>query len=488
MFWRKKVAQSLQTDQYNTAACLLINVLSSIVLESRIITRKTMRPIPLNALAKRFNLKQSAQTLVTGVAIDSRKIEPGDLFFALPGNRVDGHDFLREAALKGASGAVVLENYHGEEFNLPMIRVSDVLVALQECARKSLELRSSKVIAITGSLGKTTTKEFVASLLKSKYKIFASPLSYNSQATVPLSILMADENEDFLILEMGMTHEGNIKNLVSIAPPDLAVITTVALQHVCNFPDGLSGICREKASIFSHPHTEWGLLPADIHHFEKVLKIGGCKKMTFSTTSNKADFYLCSLDEEKVRIYEKGTGYFDLQLNLPMKTHQHNFLAAVAVARKLNVEWDLIREASPFLKLPAMRFEPVSKQGILFINDAYNANPDAMRAALENLPKAEKGCKVIAVLGEMDALGAYSEAGHALVAEAALHYADSLLCLGPSCEVMQKIWKREKRNVQLFQTRSDLEEALKALAKPGDVVLLKGARVHALDEILNQYD
>src|ERR1700722_301676 len=167
-----------------------------------------MKPIPFNALAKILGIHHSDQSLIQGVAIDSRKVHPGDLFFALQGNRVDGHMFLQEAASKGSKGAVVNESYRGSSFGLSLLHVSDVLVALQDLARKMLARYQTKVIAITGSLGKTTTKEFTATLLRNTFHLFANPLSYNSQATVPLSILMADGTEDYLILEMGMTHAG----------------------------------------------------------------------------------------------------------------------------------------------------------------------------------------------------------------------------------------------------------------------------------------
>lgn len=431
-----------------------------------------MQPISLHDVAKRLNLQTHAHTLIRGVAIDSRKVMPGDLFFALPGNRVDGHAFLQEIAAKGATCAIVSQEYKGKSYGLSLLYVPDVLLALQELARKSLQSRSSKVIAITGSLGKTTVKEFARTLLSTCYKIFATPLSYNSQATVPLSILMADESADYLILEMGMTHAGNLAQLLSIAPPEIALLTTVSLQHAVNFSDGLAGISREKAQIFSHPHTKYGLLPLELSHFDMIYHTGSCIKKTFSTRSFKADFYLG--DTPRLPL-------------LPNKVHYHNFLAALSLARLLDIPWEMIETAIPSIQLPPMRFERVEKQGIVFINDAYNANPDAIKGALENLPKPEGGGRTIAVLSEMDALGNYTEEGHALVAKTALRHADLLFCLGSRCETMRKIWELEKRPFELFQSRAELEKALHQEVKAGDVVLLKGARAWALDQILTSF-
>jgi UDP-N-acetylmuramoyl-tripeptide--D-alanyl-D-alanine ligase len=445
-----------------------------------------MKPIPFNALAKLLELHHHDQTLVRGVCIDSRTVQPGDLFFALPGCKTDGHNFIQEAVSKGAMGAIVREDYHDQRLAIPLLRVPNVLAALQDFAQKSLVKRKSKVIAITGSLGKTTTKGFIATLLRTTYRIFASPLSFNSQVTVPLSILLADENEEYLVLEMGMSHEGNLKNLISIAPPHIALLTTVAVQHACNFSDGLEGISREKATIFTHPKTELGILHHDILHYKEILATGSCLKKTFSSTTPEADYFIEVVNKE-VRIHVKGEALYAIPLVLPLHVHYQNFLAAVVLARSLEIPWPLIREVAPFLKLPPMRFEKIERGGILFINDAYNANPDSVKAALESLPTPLPGGKVIAVLSEMDALGMYTESGHKQVAEAALKVADYLLCLGSRCETMREIWVRANKPVELFESRTHLESALKRVAKPGDVVLLKGARSYALDQLLDAF-
>lgn len=435
-----------------------------------------MKPTPFNALAKLLDIFHISQTLISGVAIDSRQIKVGDLFFALPGERVDGHTFIQEAFLQGASGVVVNEDYQGELFGLPSLRVPNVLAALQELARKSLQKRSSLVVAITGSLGKTTTKEFTKALISSTYSVFAAPLSYNSQATVPLSILMAEGTEEVLILEMGMSEPGNIQNLLSIAPPDIAALTTVALQHVSHFPDGLEGICREKASIFAHPKTRLGIVNKEIPY---CVESYACKKKSFSIAQREADYFL-ELIPKGVLVHPRGEPFFEIEMHLPLKVHYQNFLAAVAIARALDVPWDCIKEVAPLLKLPPMRFERVEKEGIVFINDAYNANPDSMKAALTALPEPAAGGKKIAVLGDMNALGGFSEKGHAEVVEIALQSVDILLCLGHRFQNAQ--------GIECFESRSELEKRLKELAEPGDVVLLKGARVHALEQILHRFE
>jgi UDP-N-acetylmuramoyl-tripeptide--D-alanyl-D-alanine ligase len=446
-----------------------------------------MRPIPFNVIAKLLGLQHPAQVLIQGAAIDSRNVKLGDLFFALPGKKNDGHFFLKEAAERGAGAAVVLDLYSDESYGLPLLRVPNVLQALQDLARKLFSKRSSSVVAITGSLGKTMTKDFTAALLGVQYRIFSSPLSYNSQSTMPLNILNAEGTEDILILEMGMSERNEIEKLVSIAPPDIAVLTTVSLQHVSNFSDGIFGISQEKAGIFSHSKTRLGILHRDVDFYDEIYKIGNCPKKNFSLTCRESDYFL-EVTSEGVRIHSRVEDPVDIPLFLPVRQLYQNFLAAYAVARAYEVPVHYIAEIAPTLKLPPMRFEKVEKQGIVFINDAYNANPDSMKAALESLPKPKKGGKRIAVLSEMDALGMYTEAGHAMVAEVALLYVDILLCIGEGCQTMKKIWKREKRPFEYFETRESLEQYLKSIVKDGDVVLLKGARSYGLDQILKGFE
>lgn len=446
-----------------------------------------MKPTPLNFFANLLRIKCSKSPLIEGVAIDSRKVQSGYLFFALPGKKVDGHDFLKEVADKGAKAAVVQQDYQKESFGLELLRVPNVLSALQQLGKKVLEGRSCKVVAISGSVGKTTTKEFTREILKMKYKVAASPSSYNTESTLPLSILMADGDEDVLVLEMGMARPGEIAPLVEIAPPDIALLTTVAIQHATHFPDGLVGISREKASLFSHPKTKLALLHKDIDFYNEVVKVGSAPKINFSLETKSADYFLEFESPHEVSVTFDNQKH-KLPYSLPMKVYALNLLAAITIARSLNVEWSQIAEAIPHLTLPPMRFERIEKEGIIFINDAYNANPNSMKAALENIPKpALPSGKKIAVLGEMNALGMYSEAGHLHIGEIALANADVLLCIGEKAEAMRKLWKRGKKEAHHFSNQEDLVACLKRIVNKGDVVLLKGARPFALEKILDHF-
>lgn len=431
-----------------------------------------MKPISVHALAALLGSQHTDHRLITGAHIDSRLISEGDVFFALPGVRVNGHDFLSMASEKKAVAAVVTESYRGPDFGMALIRVPDVLLSLQELAKKKVQEASYKVVAITGSIGKTTTKEFAKTLLEGHYKLYASPKSYNSRITLPLNILMSNGDEDILLLEMGMTEPGEIKKLVNIAPPNVALITTVSLQHATSFPEGLSSIAQEKASIFSHPKTELALFHHDMPYALYARQMGHATKKTFSLKDKEADYFFDEIDNF-------------LPHHFLHKPHKHNFLAAVALAHSLGLTFSQIKERIPLLRPPPLRFEQIEKEGIIFINDAYNANPEALVAAFASLPTPKTGRKKIGVISEMDALGSFTEEAHLMVGAAAFAHLDALFCIGSHCLVMRSLWK--DKSFAYFENKETLLLALEKLAQPGDVVLLKGARKYALDELLLKF-
>lgn len=448
-----------------------------------------MKAFTLKRLAKLMNLswKGSRDRAVRGVCVDSRLLKTGDVFFALPGSQVDGHTFLPEVASKGASAAVVSQTYNGMDYGLPLLYVPDVMDALQLAAKNFLSESSAKVIALTGSVGKTTTKDFTTALLKQKYNVASSPGNSNSQIGVPLAILNhTDGTEDIVVLEMGMTVPGNIKKLINIAPPDIAVLTTVALVHACNF-QSLDEIALTKAEIFSHPKTSLGVLSYDINNYSEVCRLSPCPKVSFSVTSEGADYFLKSA-KESMHVHEIDGSVVELpMLSFPGKHNQHNFLAAAAVARALGVSWDQIREAVQVLALPERRLQLVEKKGVLFVNDSYNASAVSVKAALSSLPSPSPGRKKIAVLGEMLELGKFSEGCHREVADYALDTVDEMYCLGNECLAIKDSWQKANRPVMWSTDRSELVEALRRVLEPGDVVLLKGSRSKGMWKVLEEY-
>lgn len=424
---------------------------------------------------------------VTGFSVDTRLLKDGNIFFALSGANVDGHSYLAEAAAKKVAGAVVSKSYQGPDYNLPLFRVNDPLDSLQNLSAAVLKVTKPTVVAVTGSLGKTTTKDFITVLLKSTFKVASSPGNSNSQIGLPLTILnQLQGDEDIVVLEMGMTHPGQIAKLVGIAPPKIAVLTSVNLVHACNF-SSISEIAKAKSEIFGHPHTILGIIPRDISTFADVVDEGFCQKKTFSLTRKDVDLYL----EERKGGFQLHTEEKTIalpELEIPGKHNRSNLLAAIAVAHTLGVSWKAIQKAIPTLELPERRLQLIEKKGVLFVNDSYNASEASVKAALECLPKPKRGQKTIAVIGEMLELGVFSSACHLAVGEAALSQVDCMICLGKECGPIVKCWQKANRPVAWCASLEEVVVELRKLMQPNDVVLLKGSRKNGLWNVLTALD
>ncbi|MBA3958655.1 MAG: UDP-N-acetylmuramoyl-tripeptide--D-alanyl-D-alanine ligase [Parachlamydiaceae bacterium] len=425
--------------------------------------------------------------LIAGFAVDSRLIKPQELFFALPGAKVDGHTFLQVAAEKKSIAAVVKSDYTGPDYGLPLIFVQDPLDTLQTLAREFLKTRPAKIVGVTGSLGKTTTKEFIKTLLSTKYRVFASPGNSNSKIGLPLAILNhMPHDAEIAVLEMGMTHSGQISKLVEIAPPDVAIITTVALVHAANF-NSLQEIAESKAEIFSHPKTKTGIVARDIEHFEVVQQKGFCSKISFSTKQRDATFFL-EEGTDQMRIHHRDGVVMLPVLNIPGAHNPHNLLGAIAVARTFGVDWKEIQNAIATLKLPERRLEHIERYGILFVNDSYNAAEMSVKSSLTSLPHPKAGKKRIAIIGEMPELGKFSEACHQAVGEMSLNCVDSMICLGAACGPIVSCWKQAQKPVVWCNHLREVVESLREQVDEGDVVLLKGANRIELWQVLKELD
>lgn len=441
-----------------------------------------MRQLSLHQVAECAGIALTGNSFFTGYAVDSRQVQPGNLFFALKGEKTDGHAFLKEAAAAGAAAVVVTNKEAALSLSIPSLAVEDSLALLQTLARYVLSLKRQTIVAVTGSVGKTTTKGFLHTLLRARYRVSASEGNQNSQIGLPLTILNhTSVSDEVLVLEMGMTQSGHIRKLIQIAPPDIALLTAVELVHAGYFAN-LNAIGRAKAEIFESPQTRLGLLPRSLPNFTEIASIGACPKKSYAV-EGEADY---TLRAENTLFYLRDTagetplGSFSLK-----GTHnRHNLLAALSVARYLGLTPEELTCALPELKLPPKRFEWVEKQGILFINDSYNAPPVGVKAALDNLPLPKLGGKTIAVLGPMPDLGTFSETCHREIATHALARADLLLCLGKECEPMVEVWQKAGRPVEWYAEREELAKRLHAVACARDVVLIKGENTRQMWQLL----
>ena len=391
--------------------------------------------------------------------VDSRQVEPGGVFCALKGERTDGHLYIEEAAKRGARAAVVDESYEGEAFGLDLIRVPAVRLALQAAAAERVRQLGKPIVGVTGSVGKTTTRNFISTLLGVRYKVNGH--SANSQIGLPLTILGLDGDEDCLVLEMAMTEQGHIARLVEIAPPDIAVITNVSYVHAEYF-NSIDEIAKAKAEILS---AKTGLA---------ILGEETPIEPTIPTVRLGRDYRY-----DGTLIYEGGEPAARLCFDLPFV---ENMLAAIAVARAMGLDWDEIREGVAQCKMPPMRLEKMEVQGVTLIKDCYNACAKSVCAALDHLPE---GGQKIAVLSQMVEMGSFSQQEHERVARHALKSVDRLLCIGEEAKHMQAIWEAAGRPVAWFGDKKSLGKRLSEHAEPGDVVLVKGSRAFALEEIID---
>ncbi|MBI5346079.1 MAG: UDP-N-acetylmuramoyl-tripeptide--D-alanyl-D-alanine ligase [Chlamydiae bacterium] len=415
--------------------------------------------------------------LISNYQVDSRKVSTGTLFFALKGAKTDGHNFLEEVAKKGAFGAVVDEHYQGPFFGLQIFKTNDVLAFLQMLAKEKVK-PVKQTICITGSFGKTTTKEFTFSLLEGTFKVGKTSDNYNSQIGFPLSILNMDTNQDLLVLEMGMWYKNEIKKLVDIVAPDVGVITKIGFAHIQNF-ESVEDIFFAKAEIFFSQKTKLAILNYDLLDMAK--NVITQEKIFFSTKDSRADFFL-RLKDDKILIFENQKLILETFAVFKESHILENLLGAFTIAKTMGVKVDVIESKIAKLTAAKMRFEKFEKNGIFFINDTYNAQFDSVIAALENLPEV-KG-KKIAVLGAMNGLGKYEEECHKKVMELALKKVDCLLCLG-------KEWKKifsEKIRVEFFLDQLSLSVRLKELMQKNDLVLIKGNRTLEMEKIFHLID
>lgn len=371
---------------------------------------------------------------------DSRLIEKGDIFFALPGAKTDGLHFLEEARNRGAQAAYVPKSYTGPDFGLSLIPVDDPLKTLQEMAKIHLSRFKGKVIGVTGSIGKTTTKEFIAQLLSTKYRVAASKKSQNTKITLPLTLLNEVQlDDDFAVLEMGMTHPGDIGKLVAIAPPDIAVLTQVALVHAVNF-SSIEEIYRNKCAIFSSPRTKVKLYPD-----------------AFELPSQMAAAF-----------------------TLPGAHNLKNLASAVGACLAAGMTESEIVKAIPYLHLPERRLELVRKKGVSFLNDSYNACWLSMQGAMDTF-KEMPGRK-LAVFGDMKEQGSLSQLMHQKVLDYAFPFIEKIFLLGPE-------WKTLANHPKCthFMDKQELFLHLKRCAAGGDSILVKGSNSHQLWTIPEEF-
>jgi UDP-N-acetylmuramoyl-tripeptide--D-alanyl-D-alanine ligase len=360
-----------------------------------------------------------------GYSIDSRTIAPGELFFAVRGDRFDGHDFVTGAVERGAVAAVVsrarVATLPDAALAVPLLIADDPLIALQALASHVRRQWGKKVIAVTGSAGKTTTKEAIAGALGARFNVLKSKGNLNNAFGLPLQLLRLEPEHEFAVVEMGMNHAGEIAALARIAAPDWGVVTNVGTAHMENFTDGQAGIARSKFELVaSLPASGVAFLNCDDLYVSQFGRDFAGKVVYFGA-GPCADPQILVVGEDasglQVR-YRSWGREADVALHLLGAHNAHNAMAALAVAREAGVDVDAAAAALASLTAGDKRGEVLEISGAAILNDSYNSNPEALRSMIRTLA-ARPARRRILVAGEMLELGEQAPQLHAACGKAA---------------------------------------------------------------------
>lgn len=441
------------------------------------------------------------ERVADGISTDSRAILPGQVFLALAGDRFDGHEFAAEVARSGAAAVIVQRDIPGAaELPVPVIKVESTRKALLRLAAAYRRtLKETKVIAVCGSNGKSTTVRLIEAVLSRKLRGTASKKSHNNDIGVPLTILSAKPSDQYLICEVGTNHPGEIATLGSVVEPDLAIITSIGREHMEFFGD-LSGVAREEAAIL--PCIRPGglaVVTADSPELRPLLKPAP-SVLTFGLAADASlrlsGFGYRQVEGGGVAAVFQCSDRLEITLGPPGKHNACNALAAVAVARRLAIDDKTIAAALATARGPEMRWqaETVTLPGgdVEVINDAYNANPDSLAVGLttfgELYGKVAPGRRRVLVLGDMLELGATSDASHAeagrLIASSGC--VDVLITVGQRAQLAADACAAAGGPVavRVPEVTDATVAALAGHVRPGDVVLLKGSRGMRLERVL----
>ncbi len=419
-----------------------------------------------------------------GASNDTRTIQPGQLFVALKSAR-DGHDFVPMALEKGA-GAILCQHCDGD---YPAIVVEDTRIALGQIANGERHRLGLKVVGVTGSVGKSTTKEMISTVLSTTYRTAKTPANHNNDIGMPMGILAMPEGTEVAVLEMGMNHFREMAYLSGIGQPDLSVIVNIGTMHIEHL-GSREGILQAKLEILEGMAPTAPILLNGDDDYLPTAKCGSHPVTYFGTGENagvRASDVVLSPGQTAMTVHAGGET-FPLELPVEGEHFVPDALAAVAVGLALGVEAVSIRESLGAFRNMAGRQEIYEKNGFTIISDCYNAGPESMAAALKVLGR-QPGRK-IAVLGDMLELGSATQAEHYKVGRIAAEQAEYLLAYGPSSVRVQKgaiTGGMENRKAMAFEDQRLLVLALKRVARPGDVLLFKGSHGMHMELALEQF-
>lgn len=438
-------------------------------------------------------LIQKQDTFVYGVSTDSRTTKKGDLFIPLIGENFDGHDYLNEVAEKGAACAIVAK-LPETKMNMTLIQVEDTLEALQRFGANYRKAHDFKIVGITGSNGKTTTKFFAHSILANRFNTFASQKSFNNHFGVPLTLLSLSQDTEIGIVEIGMNHPGEISKLTQLASPDIVLVTTVGRAHLMDFA-GVDEIAKEKSQIYKMAPDAVGIFNLDNPLTKKMyddFKTSG--SITFSTQSPSAHVHLflenMTLNALSIRGHIGGV---EGEATIPVFGAQNviNLMGAAAISMACGMKPQEIWNALPNCKSTWGRNMLVDLQsGGRLVFDGYNANPDSVKVLLENIAGLEGGKRIV-ILGDMLEMGAAAESLHSeLGTLTGQKNFDAVWFLGQYSKAFEEGIRKTEFSNTLFISdgyEQSLADKVASMVEPSDVVVMKGSRGSRLEKLVPHF-
>ena len=426
--------------------------------------------------------------VITAVITDTRSIPRGALFVALVGERFDAHDFLPKAVETGAGALLVSRSVDG--VTGPVIEVDDTLAGLQQLAKGYRQLIATKAVVITGSNGKTSTKDMIRAVLGSRFAVTATKGNLNNHIGLPLTVLSTESEDDYGIWEIGMNHPGEIAPLADIAAPDMGVITNIGTAHIGNM-GSREGIAQEKGML-AEAMTEKGVLVLNAND-DFTSSIRG----RTSARVVEAGIEAGQVQAANLEVLGIGAGFTltigsdsaAVRLPIPGRHMVSNALLAAAVGHEAGLTVAEIAQALTQVSLTPGRLQTLKHAGVKVINDAYNANPDSMRASLTTVSAMKPNGKTFAVLGAMGELGEGAEEAHREIGQLAVDEGFDHVCsVGDGARAFtDELAASADQAVHHFASREEAADFLKQTATAGDLVLLKGSRSAAMDTIYKLY-
>lgn len=429
-------------------------------------------------------LKEADVKEIKAVSTDTRKIEEGTMFIALKGENFNGNNYVLDAFNKGAKIAIVDEvkcDLNELKEDVALIKVQNTGRALMDLAKFYREKLGLKVVGITGSAGKTSTKDLVAAVLSYKYKVFKTKGNFNNEIGLPLMILELDSTYDVAILEMGMRGLGQIKELAEIASPDLGIITNIGISHIeiLKTRENILKAKMEIATFFDKNNTLvvcgnddfLGALPEAEY---KIVKTGvgenfkiGAKNIALEELSSKFTVYDGEKEEE-------------FSLDMPGEHNISNLMLGITIAKELGVSFEEMKRGLKNIEATSMRLELIKKDGFSILNDCYNSSPVAVKSAIDVMKNIE-GKRRIAVLGTMRELGHKSEEAHEEIGKYAKENGiEKVLCFG---DFSENIKEGYGEGCTVYENKEELIKDLLNIICDGDIILVKASRSLKFEEI-----